>query len=74
MLHNYLKSLVDAGLGDRLMFGSDGLGFPEAIKLAIEGINSAEFLTVKQKKDIFYNNAARFLKLSEEQIAQHHNN
>jgi len=69
-----LKSLVDAGLGDRLMFGSDGLGFPEAIQLAIEGINSAEFLTKNQKRDIFYNNAARFLKLSEEQIAQHNKN
>ena len=69
-----MKSLVDAGLGDRLMFGSDGPGFPEAIQLAIEGINSAEFLTKNQKQDIFYNNAARFLRLSEEQIAQHHKN
>ena len=72
--HDYLKSLIDAGLGDRLMFGSDGLGLPEAIGLAIEGINSAEFLTEKQKRDIFYNNAARFLRLSEEQIARHHEN
>ncbi len=72
--HNYLKNLIDAGLGDRLMFGSDGLGLPEALGLAIEGINSAEFLTEKQKRDIFYNNAARFLRLSEEQIAQHHEN
>jgi len=70
--HNYLKGLIDAGLGDRLMFGSDGLGLPEALGLAIEGINSAEFLTEKQKRDIFYNNAARFLRLSEEQIAKHH--
>ena len=72
--HDYLKSLIDAGLGDRLMFGSDGLGLPEAIELAIEGINSAEFLTEKQKQDIFYNNAARFLRLSEKQIAEHHKN
>ena len=72
--HDYLKSLIDAGLGDRLMFGSDGLGLPEAIGLAIEGINSAEFLTEKQKRDIFYNNAATFLRLSEEQIARHHEN
>ena len=71
--HDYLKSLIDAGLGARLMFGSDGLGLPEAIGLAIEGINSAQFLTEKQKRDIFYNNAARFLKLSEEEIAKHHN-
>jgi predicted TIM-barrel fold metal-dependent hydrolase len=35
----------------------------EAIDLAIEGIESATFLTKEQKRDIFYNNAARFLRL-----------
>ena len=72
--HNYLKNLIDAGLGDRLMFGSDGLGLPEALGLAIEGINSAEFLTKEQKRDIFYNNAARFLRLSKEEIKSHYEN
>jgi uncharacterized protein len=38
--------------------------WPDAIGLAIEGIESAKFLTVEQKRDIFYNNAARFLKLN----------
>jgi predicted TIM-barrel fold metal-dependent hydrolase len=70
--HNYLKALIDAGFEDRLMFGSDAAGHPEAIGLAIEGIESAEFLTKDQKADIFYNNAARFLRLSDEQIARHY--
>lgn len=61
--HEYLKGLVRAGMGKRLMFGSDQMVWPEAIGLAIKGIESAKFLTVEQKRDIFYNNAARFLKL-----------
>jgi predicted TIM-barrel fold metal-dependent hydrolase len=70
--YNYLKGLMDAGLGKRLMFGSDQMFWPETIDLAIDSIESAPFLTEKQKRDIFYNNAARFLRLSEETIAKHH--
>jgi len=61
--HRYLRALVEAGLGKRLMFGSDAMEWPEAIGLAIEAIESANFLTAEQKRDIFYNNAARFLRL-----------
>jgi len=70
--YNYLERLIDAGLGKRLMFGSDQMWWPETIDLAIESIESAPFLTEEQKRDIFYNNAARFLRLSEEEIARHH--
>jgi len=72
--HFYLKRIVDAGFVDRIMFGTDQLVFPEKISSAIESIETAEYLTEKQKRDIFYNNAARFLKLSEEEIAEHHEN
>jgi uncharacterized protein len=72
MFHSYLRRLVDAGLAKRLMFGSDQMQWPEVILLAIEGIESADFLTPEQKRDIFYNNAARFLRLSKEEIARHH--
>lgn len=70
--HNYLKGLIDAGLEKRLMFGSDAMIWPEVIGLAIEGIDSAPFLTHQQKRDIFYNNAARFLRLSKDEIESHH--
>jgi predicted TIM-barrel fold metal-dependent hydrolase len=70
--HPYLKAVIDAGYGKRIMFGSDQMFWPEAIGLAIEGIESAECLTLEQKADIFYNNAARFLGLSEEEILKHH--
>ena len=63
--HANLQALVHAGLGKRIMFGSDQMVWPELIGQAIEGIESASFLTDEQKHDIFYNNAARFLGLPE---------
>jgi predicted TIM-barrel fold metal-dependent hydrolase len=61
--HEYLRALMNAGFGKRLMFGSDQMVWPDAIGLAIEGIESASFLTEEQKRDIFYNNAVRFFRL-----------
>ena len=70
--HRYLRRIVEAGFGNRIMFGSDQMVWPETIKRGIDAIESAEFLSQSQKRDIFYNNAARFLRLSEEEIALHH--
>jgi len=61
--HQYLQALLTAGFGDRLMFGSDQMVWPEAIGQAIEGVDSAPFLDAAQKRAIFHDNAARFLKL-----------
>ena len=68
--HEYLRALVRAGFGKRLMFGSDQMVWPEGIGMAIEGIESARFLTEEQKRDIFYNNAVRFLRLDEKKLAR----
>jgi predicted TIM-barrel fold metal-dependent hydrolase len=54
------------------MFGSDQGNWPGVIEPSIEIIEEAPFLTEGQKRDIFYNNAARFLRLSDEDIAAHH--
>lgn len=51
---------------------SDQMIWPRVIDASIEIIEEAPFLTKGQKRDIFYNNAARFLRLSEETIAKHH--
>jgi len=61
--HNYLRELMVAGFGKRLLFGSDQMFWPEAIGMAIEGIESASFLSEQEKRDIFFNNAVRFLKI-----------
>jgi predicted TIM-barrel fold metal-dependent hydrolase len=68
----YLKALVDAGFANRVMFGSDQMVWPEAIGLAIAGINEAAFLTPAQRRAIFYDNAARFLRLTPAEIARDH--
>ena len=72
--HHYLKELMNYGLGEKILFGSDQMMWPEVIEMAIETIETADFLTKDEKRDIFYNNAARFLRLSEEEIAKHHEN
>ena len=61
--HSYLRRLVEAGFGKRIMFGSDQMVWPDVIGRAIEGIESAAFLSEEQKRDIFYNNAVRFFRL-----------
>jgi uncharacterized protein len=55
-----------------VLFGSDQMVWPEALEVAIQSIETADFLTAEQKRDILYNNAARFLRLSETEIARHH--
>jgi predicted TIM-barrel fold metal-dependent hydrolase len=61
--YDYLKSFIAAGLGKRLMFGSDQMRWPAKIGEGIAAIEQAPFLTDEQKRDIFFDNAARFLRL-----------
>ena len=70
--HDYLRRIVEAGFVKRVMFGSDQMVWPETLETAIQAVESATFLTAPQRRDIFYNNAARFLKLGEQEIARHH--
>lgn len=72
IFYAFLRSLVEAGYGDRIMFGSDQMIWPGTIAAAIRTIEEAPFLTAAQKRDIFYNNAARFLRLDNAEIARHH--
>ena len=70
--YGYLRRIVEAGHGNRVMFGSDQMVWPGVMERAIARIEEAPFLSEEQKRDILYNNAARFLRLSEEETAQHH--
>lgn len=63
--YDYLKAFIWAGLGKRILFGSDQMVWPEKIGAAVEAIEKAPFLTDEQKRDIFYNNALRFLRLED---------
>jgi predicted TIM-barrel fold metal-dependent hydrolase len=64
--YDYLEALIRAGLGKRVMFGSDQMRWPEKIGEAIEAIEQAPFLTQEQKRDILYHNAVRFLRLEQD--------
>jgi len=70
--YRFLQELVEAGYGDRIMFGSDQMIWPGVIEPSIRAIEDAPFLSPAQRRDIFYNNAARFLRLSGEEIRRHH--
>ena len=61
--YRYLQRIVEAGFGDRVMFGSDQMVWPGVIERSIKVIEDAPFLSEKQKRDILYTNAARFLRL-----------
>ena len=67
----YFGYLIEMGLGDRIMFGSDQMGWPRGIGTSIEVILQAPW-DEQTKRDILYNNAARFLALTEDQIRTHH--
>lgn len=60
---DFLRNAQHAGYLDRIMFGSDQMTWPYAIGKSIDFLNSLEFLTEEEREGIFYNNAARFLKL-----------
>ncbi len=61
--HARLRALMDAGLGKRLLFGSDPDMWLDAIGAAIAAVESAPFLSAAAKQDIFLCNAARFFRL-----------
>lgn len=68
----FLKQAKTAGILDRVMFGSDQMVWPDAVVRSIEFLNSLEFLSSDDKRNIFYNNAAKFLGLSKAEIEAHH--
>lgn len=63
-----LRGFIQAGLEDRIMFGSDNVPIGPIIKR----LESFDFLSDEQRRKILYKNAATFFRLSEETIAKHH--
>ncbi len=64
-VNRYIERLVDAGFGDRVMFGTDQFGYSKMMAYSISIIQNADYLVPSQKRDILYNNAARFLRLED---------
>lgn len=61
-----LRRLVDAGLAGRIVLGSDDQDY----ELIIDRIDGAVFLSPAQRRGIYYDNAARLLRLDPATIAR----
>ena len=70
--YRYLRGIMEAGFGKRVMFGSDQMVWPGVIERSIAVIEEAPFLSKTERRNILYDNAARFLRLSKGEIAAHH--
>lgn len=59
-----LRALLDADLGDRIMFGSDNM----PVAPIIDRIEATSLLSEAQKQAIYFENAARFLRIGGEAL------
>ncbi len=71
-VYGQLRQFVNAGFEKRILFGSDQMTWPGLIEESIRVIEEAPFLSEAQKRDILYNNAARFFRLSDAEVRRHH--
>ncbi len=62
--HAYLGAMMRAGLGKRLLFGSDHMAGPRRSAWPVDAVDAATFLTPSARRDIFQDNAVRFLELT----------
>ena len=64
-IHDYIRRLVQAGFGKRILYGTDLMVWPKLIETSIGVIENANYLSFDQKRDILFNNAVRFFRLDE---------
>ncbi len=65
-VHAYIKRLVQAGFGKRIMYGTDFMMWPRLFETSMGVIEHAQYLSEDQKKDILFNNAARFFRMDKD--------
>jgi hypothetical protein len=64
----YIKRIVQAGFGKRIMYGTDFMSWPKLFETSIGVIENAQYLSFDQKRDILFNNAVRFFRLDPTQF------
>jgi hypothetical protein len=67
-VNNYIKRLVQAGFGKRVMYGTDLMIWPKLFETSVGVVENADYLSQDQKRDILFNNAVRFFRLDEKQF------
>jgi predicted TIM-barrel fold metal-dependent hydrolase len=64
-VNEYIRRMVQAGFGKRILYGTDLLVWPKLMEVSIGVIENANYLSFDQKRDILFNNAVRFFRLDE---------
>ena len=67
-IHYYIKRLVQAGFGKRIMYGTDFMMWPRLFETSMGVIEHAQYLSEDQKRDILFNNAVRFFRMDKDQF------
>ncbi len=67
-VHYYIKRMIQAGFGKRIMYGTDFMMWPRLFETSMGVIEHAQYLSEDQKRDILFNNAVRFLRLDKNQF------
>jgi len=62
-VNRYIERLGDGGFEDRVISEPTNSCLPKLMAYSISIIQNADYLTTQQKRDILYNNAARFLRI-----------
>ncbi|GAP69440.1 amidohydrolase [Bacteroidales bacterium 6E] len=65
-VHYYIKRMIQAGFGKRIMYGTDFMMWPRLFETSMGVIEHAQYLSDDQKRDILFNNAVRFLRLDKD--------
>jgi uncharacterized protein len=72
LFHRMLREAVATVGSDRILFGSLQMVWPEVIGRSVSAVREAEYLTDEDRHNILWRNAARLLRLGEEEIARYH--
>lgn len=67
-VHSYIKKMVEAGFEKRIMYGTDFMMWPRLFETSMGVIEHAQYLSEDQKRDILFNNAARFFRMDKSQF------
>lgn len=64
----FVKSAKQLGAIDKVMFGSGQSFYPHSISFSMRTIDKMGFLTAREKQGIYYDNAAHFLGMDQEEL------
>lgn len=67
-VNEYIRRLVQAGFGKRILYGTDLLIWPGLMETSVNVIENATYLSFEQNRDILFNNAVRFFRLDENKL------